>query len=410
MMRFQADWLSATTNQKVFTALEAVGGPDCVRFVGGCVRNALMGAGVTDVDMATKLPPQQVMTALVDAGLKAVPTGLDHGTVTAVVEGQGFEITTLRRDVETDGRRAVVAFSDDWREDAERRDFTINALYADASGQVFDPTTKGLVDIRDRRVRFIGDAAIRIQEDALRILRFFRFHAWYGQGDLDPKGLAACDQHKDLLNGLSAERVQAEMLKLLAAPDPRPVLRQMDSMGLLALVLMSSVLDQAVALDRLAAVVADEHAHRIPPDGIVRLAALLPTPDMAQTVAAHLKLSKADSHRLVALAAPLSDVSEHELKARMTSEPRDVILDQYRLQKSGCFDIDLYHRLKSWDVPVFPVGGQDLAALGYAPGPEMGVMLKRLKSHWVSHDFPNRQTMLALAQQWRDQASPSSSS
>ena len=229
-----APWLTAAATRKVMAALEAEGGPDVARFVGGCVRNSLMGRAVDDVDIATRLEPQAVMAALKAAGLKAVPTGLDHGTVTAVAEAQPFEITTLRRDVTTDGRRATVAFTTDWAEDAGRRDFHINALYADGEGRVFDPTGHGLADIAARRVAFVGDAGRRIREDRLRILRFFRFHAWYGAGDPDAAGLAACVEEAGGLGELSAERVSKELLKLLAAPNPVPTVEVMAHTGVLA--------------------------------------------------------------------------------------------------------------------------------------------------------------------------------
>src|SRR5690606_24771193 len=200
-------WLDAAATRRVMAALEAAGGPGCARFVGGCVRNALIGQPVDDVDIATTLRPEQTEQAIRAAGLKAVPTGVAHGTVTAIAERRPFEITTLRRDVSTDGRNATVAFTDDWAEDAARRDFRLNALYADADGRVFDPTGHGVEDARAGRIVFVGEPETRIREDFLRVLRFFRFHAWYGKGEPDAAGLAACRALASGMSRLSAERV-----------------------------------------------------------------------------------------------------------------------------------------------------------------------------------------------------------
>src|SRR6478672_10767184 len=226
-------WLTASSTRAVMAALEAAGGPGCARFVGGCVRNALIGAPVDDIDIATTLKPEETDKAIRAAGLKAVPTGIAHGTVTAVTERTPFEITTLRRDVSTDGRNATVAFTDDWAEDAARRDFRLNALYADASGEVFDPTGHGVSDAAEGRIVFVGEARTRIREDYLRILRFFRFYAWYGRGEPDAEAMAACAALAEGMTRLSAERVSKEMLKLLAAPDPRRAVAAMREAGVL---------------------------------------------------------------------------------------------------------------------------------------------------------------------------------
>ena len=213
----QPAWMGAANTTAVLEALEAAGGADCARFVGGCVRNALIGKPIDDIDIATRLSPDAVTQALKAASLKAVPTGVEHGTVTAVAGGKPFEITTLRRDVSTDGRRAVVAFTDDWAEDAQRRDFTLNSLYARRDGSIYDPTGHGVADARAGRIVFVGEADQRIAEDSLRILRFFRFLAWYGKGPADPTALAACAAARGRIATLSAERVSKELLKLLAA-------------------------------------------------------------------------------------------------------------------------------------------------------------------------------------------------
>ena len=212
----QHAWMTAPETKAVMAALVDA------RFVGGAVRNALLGAGVSDVDIAVPMPPEETMARLAAAGIRTVPTGLDHGTVTAVVGHHAFEVTSLRRDVETDGRHAVIAFTDDWAEDAARRDFTINALYAGPEGEIFDYAT-GVEDLIAGRVRFMGDSATRIAEDYLRILRLFRFHAWYGRGEIDEPALRAAAAARGHLAELSAERVAKEMLRLLEAPRPGPV-------------------------------------------------------------------------------------------------------------------------------------------------------------------------------------------
>ena len=233
------DDMAAPETRAVFAALEAAGGAACVRFVGGCVRNALMGRAISDLDLAAQLTPDETEAALAAAGLRSVPTGKAFGTITAVVDGKPFEITSLREDVETDGRRAVVRYTTDWAKDAQRRDFYLNALYADIEGRVYDPTGEGLGDVAAGRVRFIGEAEQRIREDYLRILRFFRFHAIYGdpEGGIDAEGLAACARHAPAISGLSAERIGAEMRKLLAAEDPAPSVAAMERAGVLTQVL-----------------------------------------------------------------------------------------------------------------------------------------------------------------------------
>jgi poly(A) polymerase len=277
-----------------------VSGGQPVRFVGGCVRDGVLGRRVVDIDLATPEAPKRVMALLQAASLKAIPTGIEHGTVTAVADGRPFEITTLRRDVTTDGRRAVVAFTDDWQEDAARRDFTINALSADPDGTVHDPFG-GIADLQAGRVRFVGDAATRIREDVLRILRFFRFQAHYGRGEPDAAGLAACREHAALLPGLSAERIAAELLKLLKAGDAAGTVALMREAGILA-----PILAELTDIERLRGLqsLAEGEAR----DPVLRLAALLPDdPAVAGAVAERLRLSNADRVRLVTLAGPPED-------------------------------------------------------------------------------------------------------
>jgi poly(A) polymerase len=264
------DWFLKPGLQRIFALLNADGGE--ARVVGGAVRNALMGMPVADIDMATTLPPQDVVERAQRAGIKAVPTGIEHGTVTLVLDGEGFEVTTLRRDVETDGRHAQVIFGTDWNEDAQRRDLTINALYADASGEVID-LVGGLADIETRNVRFIGDAGTRIAEDYLRVLRFFRFFAHYGSGRPDADGLRASARAKDKMSTLSAERVWSEMKKLLSATDPSRALLWMRQSGVLSQVLPET---EKWGIDAIHGLVAAEQALGWTPDALVRLAAIVP--------------------------------------------------------------------------------------------------------------------------------------
>src|SRR4051812_1632419 len=249
----QHGWMTAPETLAVMAALGDA------RFVGGAVRNALLGVSVVDIDIAVPMPPTESLARLKARGIKVVETGLDHGTVTAIAGSHAFEITSLRRDVETDGRHATVAFTDDWNEDAARRDFTINALYASADGEIFDYAT-GVEDLIAGRVRFMGDARARIAEDYLRVLRLFRFHAWYGKGEIDAEGLRAAAEAKDKLGALSAERIAKELLRLLEAPHPMPVLRVMAATGILSLLLPGAL--QLARLEKLAELEADNFLSR----------------------------------------------------------------------------------------------------------------------------------------------------
>ncbi|MGH6878125.1 MAG: CCA tRNA nucleotidyltransferase, partial [Rhizomicrobium sp.] len=270
-------WMRAEETRAVMAALTSAGG--AARFVGGAVRNALLGREVGDVDIATPLLPEEVARRLEAAHIVAVPTGIEHGTITAVVDGKGFEVTTLRRDVTTDGRRAVVAFSDSWAEDARRRDFTINALYAAPDGELFD-YTGGLDDLAAARVRFIGDPVARIREDYLRILRLFRFQAWYGKGEIDEDALHAATAERAGLQRLSGERVQKELLRLLAAEQPCPPLRAMAAAGIL-----DEIIPHAGRLDTLERLAAIDAANFFAADPMLRLAALAqPAPSVAAAI------------------------------------------------------------------------------------------------------------------------------
>ncbi|WP_428150038.1 CCA tRNA nucleotidyltransferase [Brevundimonas sp.] len=377
------NWLTSPATIAVFDALEAAGGPDCARFVGGSVRNALVGRPVDDFDIATRLKPEEAMAALKKAGLKVVPTGLAHGTVTAVSQKLPYEVTTLRRDVETDGRRAVVAFTDDWAEDAARRDFRLNALYADRTGAIFDPTGQGVDDALAGRVVFVGDPNTRIEEDYLRILRFFRFYAWYGRAAPDAAGLAACAAHAEGLTRLSAERVSKELLKLLAAPDPRPAVHAMREAGVLNRLFP--------AVDDLAAFDAISEASE---DAVLRLSALLPDdPSDVAGIARSLRLPRAVEMRLAAAAGgPLDPATgDRELRVLTWRLGKQAVRD--RIQRGaairpGTGTTKAVALVDNWPIPRLPVGGRDLAKLGIEPGPEHGRILKAFEAEWIADDFP----------------------
>lgn len=383
-----ADWRARAGLDALLAALDAGGG--ATRFVGGVVRDTLIGLPTADIDLATRLRPDAVMARLADAGIKAVPTGLAHGTVTAVLASGPVEVTTLRRDVETDGRRATIAFSDDWQEDAARRDFTINALSAEpATGTVHD-YFGGLADLAAGRLRFIGDPRTRIAEDHLRILRFFRFHARFGRGAPDPASLAACAARANDLMALSRERIADEFGKLLAVPDPLPALALMLEHGILAPVL-PEIGDEGLA--RLAALLPAERAAGLPPATLRRLAALLPAdPAVAADVAARLKLSNAARTRLVAVAA------------REGAEPLAPPLLAYRIGAEAAVDRLLLAgdaagaaRLAGWVRPKLPIGGGELIAMGLQPGPQVAATLQAIERQWGEEGFPGADRVRAIA-------------
>jgi poly(A) polymerase/tRNA nucleotidyltransferase (CCA-adding enzyme) len=342
------------------------------RLVGGCVRDALAGREVADIDLATPWRPEAVMRALRAAGLKAVPTGLDHGTVTAISHHRGFEVTTLRRDVATDGRRATVEYTDDWQEDAARRDFTINAMSMTSHGAVFD-YFGGRADLAAGRVRFVGDAATRIAEDFLRVLRFFRFHARYGTGDADPAALAAIRDGVPGLRQLSAERVWSELKRILAAPDPREATRLMARLGVLA-----AVLPEGFALTRFEALV----AAGAPAEPVLRLAALLDGD--AAALAERLRLSKAEGALLAALRTgevPADDADDDAVRRALADTPLGVLTGRAWLAGRNA---GLRARLAAMPAPVFPLHGRDLKAAGMPDGPAMGALLRDLRGWWLA--------------------------
>jgi len=391
-----APWQHRAGMTRLLAALGADAGE--TRWVGGCVRDALRGLEEGDVDLATRIAPEDVITRLEAAGIKAVPTGLAHGTITAISAGTPVEITTLRRDVSTDGRRATIAYTDDWREDAARRDFTINALSADpASGEIFD-YFGGLADLAAARVRFIGDPLERIAEDHLRILRFFRFHARFGADKADPAALAACAARANDLMALSRERIADEMLKLLALPDPAPTVALMIEHGILRPALPE--IDDAGAL---AALVAAERACGIAADPIRRLAALLPArPEIAADVAARLRLSRRAAKRLVSASEATLDAPEPLAYWIGAAEAVDRIL------LHGQAGPDLA-ALAAWQRPRLPVGGGDLVAMGLEAGPMVATTLQAIERDWVAAGFPgDRQAVRAMARAHVDQALRSS--
>ena len=390
-------WMTSSATRSVMAALSADG--TVPRFVGGCVRDAIMGRVVKDIDIATPDRPETVIEKLTTAGLKSVPTGLQHGTVTAIAEGQGFEVTTLRRDIDTDGRHAIVAYTDNWTEDAARRDLTINAIYCDVNGQLFDPQN-GQADIKAGRVRFVGNAADRIREDVLRILRFFRFYAWYGHGAMDAKGLAACQKYADNIPKLSAERVSSEMLRLLAAQDPTPTIRLMVLAHVLIQVLPGEV--DLLCLQRLSEI----ELTAADPDPLRRLFALTqPDKDGARKLAKHFRLSNAQCQRLIAMAGISTDLrpsmSAQSLRRILYEAGSQAVIDRLfvnqALEAQPSDGWEKLHVLSiNWQPVVLPVQGQDVLDLGVTAGPGVGKLLRDLEQWWVIEDFqPDRQACLA---------------
>lgn len=374
-----ADWMQ----REDLAALVAALGAGNARYVGGAVRDTLLGIAVKDIDIATPLVPAEVIDRLNAAQIRSVPTGIEHGTVTAILPGGPVEITTLRHDVSTDGRRATVAFATEWQDDAARRDFTINALYADpASGAVFD-WFGGLADLSARRLRFIGDARQRIREDHLRILRYFRFQARFGSQPADPEAESACTDLAATLKGLSRERVGMEMLNLLGLPDPAPTVQRMAQLAVLPVVLPEA--DPAA----LAALVAHEARQGIAPDAIRRLAALLPAdPALAEKVASRFRLSGAQKKRLTLAAG------------RGGAEPNARAL-AYRLGREGALDRLLLTgvdtaALHGWDIPTFPLKGGDIVARGIGAGPDVARILRAVEARWVAEGFPKAERVSAL--------------
>jgi poly(A) polymerase len=394
-----ADWRRRPGLEHLLAALDADEGR--TRFVGGCVRDTLLGLEVSDVDLATQLEPGEVIRRLKRAQIKAVPTGLAHGTVTAVIAGQPVEVTTLRRDVSTDGRHATIAFTSDWQEDAARRDFTINALSADPrTGDVHDYFV-GLADLETRTVRFIGDPLQRIAEDHLRILRFFRFHARFGDGPPDEAGLGACAARANDLMALSRERIADELLKLLALPQPAPTITVMYEAGIFRPIIPE--IDER-GLRLLPRLCEREREAGVAPNPLRRFAALLPAdPKVAEAVATRLRLSKKAVKRIACAAARTNSGGPPKALAYFLG--REEAVDRLLLGEGNPKDAA---KLASWERPRLGLGGGDLIALGLPPGPLVARTLGTVERQWVEEGFPGEQRRREIARAAVDQSLRSS--
>lgn len=376
MIRLPANtpWLQREDLRRLIAAL----GAKNARYVGGAVRDTLLGLAVKDIDVATPLEPREVMRRLKAQGIKVIPTGIDHGTVTAILPGGATEITTLRHDVSTDGRRATVAFAQDWQDDAARRDFTINALYADPlSGEIFD-WFGGLDDLGSRTVRFIGQAEQRIREDHLRILRYFRFQARFGSLPADEEAEQACSALAATLKGLSRERVGMEIMNLLGLADPAPTVTRMAELGVLQVVLPEA------DVTALKALVADETRQAVEPDALRRLAALIP-PDVptAEQIASRFRLSGAQKKRLALAAGRGPDSLLMNARALAYRLGRASALDRLLLAGQSIAP------LSDWEIPTFPLKGGDIVARGVTAGPDVSRLLKAVEARWVDEGFPD---------------------
>lgn len=390
-----AGWRNAKGLKALIDVLGAADG--MVRFVGGAVRDTLLGLPVKDIDCATRLLPEDSSRRIAAAGFKAVPTGIAHGTVTAILPSGPVEVTTLRRDVSTDGRHAVVAFTDVWQEDAARRDFTINALSADPlTGEIHD-YFGGLADLETGLVRFIGDPLERIAEDHLRILRLFRFHERFGRGDPDPAALAACVARANDLMALSRERIADELLKLLGGRNPAPTVKLMFESGLFRPIIPEI---DATGVARLALLVEREAAAKVDADPLRRLGALLPIDtEIVSGVAQRLKLSKAATRRL----EQATLTSDEPVRALAYRFGTDVAID-IALRSSRAFDALDLGQLDAWERPKLPIGGGDLIALGLKPGPIVAATMQAIERRWISEDFPEKARVDAIAREELDQA------
>ncbi len=408
MKKISADWLHWPETEKLVSAFNAAAVP--LRFVGGAVRDSLLNRKVTDVDAATPAPPQKVMSILGNAGIKSIPTGLSHGTITAVVNGRPYEITTLRRDIKNFGRHAEVLFTSNWEEDAARRDFTMNALYCDPDGTVYD-YFGGMVDAAAGHVIFIGDPAKRIQEDALRILRFFRFHAHYGEGEPYTAGIEACTAEKHRINQLSGERVTQEMLKLLTAENAPQALEIMRQAGILYEILPGALDTQSLHAFTRVRLMADTETI----DPLITLALLLRGQNQQYTPIAPLiarwRLSNKQSAQLQFLAsssiipAETDEAEQKRLLRKLGHEDfASLVLVSWceRLSENPAQPQILSAAYRSmlglsarWEIPVFPVSGDDLRAIGIPPGPAMGTLLAQMEKSWEENDYrPSREMLL----------------
>ncbi len=389
-------WLSDHATKRLVAALAT--GTETVRFVGGCVRDAVRGEEVRDVDLATVHLPHKVTELLEAAAIEAIPTGIDHGTVTAVVEGKPFEITTLRKDVETFGRHAKVAFTDNWFEDAKRRDFTVNAIYADPDGRIFDPVD-GVGDARLGLVRFIGEADERIREDYLRILRFFRLNAQFGQSELEKKSLAACVRNKAGLAKLSGERIQSEIMQLIATASTSAVLRQMNEALILNEILPELDPKRLVVLDRLIVV---ESQRTRDPDPVLRLAALLRGgEDAVLQMSQRLRVSNQMRDRLIRFVRAYTRDTEtwripHKLRRSLYKLGQSTMIDVMLVRWAEDEALadhwqDLLDYAETWSRPELEIKAKDVMDLGIEAGPDVGRLLSIVEDWWIENDFPRDQ-------------------
>ncbi|HXR88261.1 MAG TPA: CCA tRNA nucleotidyltransferase [Stellaceae bacterium] len=391
-------WVTDKASRALMTALKGD-----ARFVGGCVRDTILKRPIGDIDLATPLFPEEIMRRLGAAKIKAVPTGIAHGTITAVTDKRPYEITTLRRDVETFGRHARVAFSADWKEDSARRDFTMNALYMSGEGEVFD-YHDGIKDLRAGKVRFVGDPKTRIREDVLRLLRFYRFHAWYGRGEADAAARAGCRASTPLLPTLSGERVQTELLKLLTAKDPLPSLAMMLEDGV-----MQRILPKTRNLEVLARLIKLEPK----PDALRRLAALVASADEGDALARKLKFSNADRERLIALAETVPMTSDAAEQRRLLHRlGRELYGDRVLLTAAIADDAANVKKLLAaaakWKPIAFPLRGADIAAAGVPEGPAIGKLLAEIAAWWEAGDFKatRKQCLSELQRRLAETAAP----
>jgi len=380
-------WMAQAQTRKVMDALMSGGQP--ARFVGGCVRDALLGLPVKDIDIATPETPERVTALIEQAGLRAIPTGIDHGTITAICDGIPFEITTLRCDVETFGRHARVRYTTDWLEDAARRDLTLNALYCDPDGSVFD-LVGGLADLKAGRIRFVGEARARIEEDVLRLLRFFRFYAYYGIGAADEDAVAACREMASQIETLSVERVWKELARLLLAPDPAATIDLMATNGVL-----TQLLPEMAHRDRLPALIKAETETETAPDYLRRLAAIVDLDEVgARALAARLKFSNADRDQLCRLCDPVvrpdpgvglkqNRVALYRLGAEIFNE----LVLVGAAQNSDQDWLSLYSLPNTNSIPPFYITGQDVVDLGVPAGSEIGDLLEQVENWWIAGDF-----------------------
>ncbi|OGS55550.1 MAG: polynucleotide adenylyltransferase [Erythrobacter sp. RIFCSPHIGHO2_12_FULL_63_10] len=388
-----AGWPARTGLKALTRAL----GADNIRWVGGVIRDSLLGQDVRDIDCATRLLPDAVIDRCREAGIRTIPTGIEHGTVTALLVDGTVEITTLRRDVSTDGRRATIAFADDWREDAARRDFTINALYAHPETLEISDYFGGLHDLRNRRVRFIGDARQRIREDHLRILRYFRFQARFG-ADPDEEAESACAELAATLKGLSRERVAMELLNLLGLPAPLRALQRMKALGVLDIILPEACQPGLAALERL---LGSEHAAGVPPEPIRRLAAILPPhAETAEAVAARLRLSRGQRAKLISLAEREPSDLESP-KALAYCEGLGNAIDRILLQQG---DVAVF---SGWEIPQFPLKGGQIIARGVTAGPRVAGLLRQIEQSWINEGFPDQDRVRKLLDEALTRENPS---